>query len=133
MTRKVTNREEAKEVLQEQIDKYGQEYDDEGIDALEAAIKALEQEPCEDAISRNAVLMEIDKYLCGVPFDEKGIDIVIKELPPVNPQPKIGHWIIVDDCEKFIAKCSVCGRIEDSRMVHKYPYCHCGAKMKDGE
>ena len=37
--------EKAKEVLQEQIDRYGQEYDAEGIEALEMAIKALEQEP----------------------------------------------------------------------------------------
>ena len=33
--------EEAKEVLQEQIDRYGEEYDAEGIEALEMAIKAL--------------------------------------------------------------------------------------------
>jgi hypothetical protein len=33
--------EEAREVLQEQIDKYGQEYDTEAIDALEVAIEAL--------------------------------------------------------------------------------------------
>ena len=46
------------------------------------------------------------------------------------PKEKVGHWIIIDDCEKFIAKCSVCGRIEDSRRVHKYRYCHCGARMK---
>lgn len=44
-------------------------------------------------------------------------------------EPKTGHWIVIDDCEKFIAKCSECGRIEDSRMISKYPYCHCGAKM----
>ena len=48
-------------------------------------------------------------------------------------RPK-GKWIIVDDCEQFIAKCSVCGRIEDSRMVKDYPFCHCGADMrKDAE
>lgn len=35
--------ERAKKVLQEQIDRYGQEYDAEGIEALEMAIKALEQ------------------------------------------------------------------------------------------
>ena len=55
-------------------------------DCVRLAINALEQFPCTDAISRQAVLMEIDKYLCGVPFEEKGIDIVIKELPPVIPQ-----------------------------------------------
>ena len=36
-------KERAKEVLQEQIDRYGQEYDAEGIEALDMAIKALEQ------------------------------------------------------------------------------------------
>ena len=36
-------KEKAKKVLQEQIDRYGQEYDAEGIEALEMAIKALEQ------------------------------------------------------------------------------------------
>ena len=43
---------------------------------------------------------------------------------------KIGHWIIIDDCELFMAKCSECGEIVDSRMISKYPYCYCGAKMK---
>ena len=37
------NEERAKKVLQDQIDRYGQEYDAEGIEALEMAIKALEQ------------------------------------------------------------------------------------------
>lgn len=55
------------------------------VEAFDMAIQALEQQPCENAISRQAVLMEIDKYLCGVPFLEKGIDVVIKELPPVTP------------------------------------------------
>jgi hypothetical protein len=35
--------EEAKKVLQKQIEIYGMEYDDEGIEALEFAIKGLEQ------------------------------------------------------------------------------------------
>ena len=43
-----------------------------------------------------------------------------------------GEWIIIDDTEKFIAKCSVCGRIEDSRRVSEYPFCHCGADMRGG-
>ncbi len=57
----------------------------------------------------------------------KGFELGLKKAP--IPQPKTGHWIIVDDCEKFIAKCSECGRIEDSRMINTYPYCHCGVKM----
>ena len=63
-------------------------------ECLKMAIKALEQEPCEDAISREAVLMEIDKYLCGVPFGEKGINVVLKELPPVTLKAR---WIPVGE------------------------------------
>ena len=62
-------------------------------------------------------------------FDQGFFADKIRALPPVNPQPKTGHWIIIDDCEHFIAKCSECGRREDSRMISLYPYCHCGAKM----
>lgn len=51
----------------------------------------------------------------------------------LNPKIKQGEWIIIDDTEKFIAKCSICGRIEDSRMVKDYPFCHCGAEMRGDE
>ena len=44
-----------------------------------------------------------------------------------------GEWIIIDDTEQFIAKCSICGRIEDSRMIKDYPFCHCGADMRGEE
>lgn len=69
---------------------------------------AEQQKPCEDAISRQAVLMEIDKYLCGVPFEEKGIDKVIKDLPLVTPAEKVGHWIKIDDCSNSGYYCSEC-------------------------
>lgn len=90
-----------------------------------------EQQPCEDCISRAEAL----KY-SHIEYDDDGVGhkVIyaedIEELPSVTPQPKIGKWIIIDDCEQFIAKCSECGRIEDSRMISKYPYCHCGAKME---
>lgn len=75
--------------------------------ALDMAIESLSQEPCEDAISRQAVLDEAFE----VDTKEYGrIDVVrvdaIDALPPVTPQPKMGRWI--DD------KCSICGKgIED--------------------
>lgn len=50
-------------------------------------------------------------------------------IDALKQEAKTGHWIIIDDCEQFIAKCSECGEIVDSRMISKYPYCHCGAKM----
>lgn len=70
------------------------------------------------------VMYGFDMYIaCGVIDDAPTIDVV-----PV----KHGHWIIIDDVEKFIAKCSVCGRVEDTRQINDYPYCHCGAKMDGG-
>lgn len=117
---------------------------------VEEIMAALEQQPCEIAISKQKVIDEIEyeleminSALDSMTLDFNAREILrqrrgeameilnsIQQLPPVTPQPKTGHWIIVDDCEHFIAKCSECGRIEDSRMINKYPYCHCGAKMK---
>lgn len=45
---------------------------------------------------------------------------------------KRSYWDIIDDCEHFIAKCSNCGNIEDSRLLpNKCP--KCSAIMKTGE
>jgi hypothetical protein len=109
-------------------------------EVCDLAIKALEQEPCEDCISRQAAIDGADTIIAR---DTSGNNDVVKAmtawksyvegLPSVTPQAKIGHWILVDDCERFIAKCSECGRTEDSRMIYKYPFCHCGAKMQEVE
>lgn len=101
-------------------------------EAVKVAIEVLEQEPCEDAVSRQAVLIELDKYLSGVSFDEKGIDVVIKELPPVSPQPKMGQWIFVDKAKEH-AHCSECdyGNVDllDGRPHNYCP--SCGTKMQE--
>ena len=65
-----------------------------------------EQEPCEDAISRPAVLdamyelCDIGETLNENPWrDNPHIDAIadaINNLPPVNPQPKTGHWEVLD-------------------------------------
>ena len=81
-----------------------------------------------------------DDFLSYFRLDDNGETLVLTDmrgytravrLLPYEERPQ-GEWIIIDDTEKFIAKCSVCGRIEDSRMVNDYPYCRCGAKMKGG-
>lgn len=64
-------------------------------EALDMAIKALEQQPCGDAISRQAVLEQTynwskDEFLRVTnPFDY--LRKRINSLPPVNPQPKTGY------------------------------------------
>ena len=41
-----------------------------------------------------------------------------------------GYWKIIDDCEKFVAECSVCGRKEDSRVIRSLKRCpECGARL----
>lgn len=94
--------------------------------------KVPKQEPCEDYISRayiEPVVEELENICYNAPQEVLELLAKIKNAPPVNPQSKMGHWIIIDDCELFMAKCSKCGEIVDSRMINKYPYCHCGAKM----
>ena len=120
-------------------------------DAVEI-IKALEQEPCEDAISRQKAQAELknceivnmrdeDDNFIGY-YNADTVDSIVLNLPPVTPQPKIGHWILkrtfptklYDEYLKEY-KCSECYRgirCTESQLVN-YPYCHCGAKMAESE
>lgn len=57
---------------------------------LGKAIKALEQEPCEDAVSRRAVNEIInDAYYLKLD-DGAALQESIHQLPSVTPQPKMG-------------------------------------------
>lgn len=110
--------------------------------------RLLEQEPCEDAVSRQAVLEKLHEY-----FDplEDGEDVCpadvyheIKVLPSVTPQLKTGHWImpVQDDGMSepicYQVRCSECGFDLDPQTWHmelyQYgadKYCpNCGAKME---
>ncbi len=62
--------------------------DDEDREAVEVCIKALEQEPCDDCISRQAVIESIKKQ-----YTEHNELIPewlsIGDLPPVSPQQKV--------------------------------------------
>ena len=62
----------------------------EQVDALEMAIKTLEQQPCEDCISREAVDEYITNLLSGYLYDEErtrleDLTAYIWELPSVQP------------------------------------------------
>lgn len=87
---------------------------------------------CDDAINRILKRMWNCRGKHTTSIDKVAMEQIIRdELPPVTPKQKYGKWIVIDDCEQFIAKCSECGRLYDSRLISKYPYCHCGAKMFD--
>lgn len=88
-------------------------------------------------MSRKEAIKTIQEFyypiLSAFWLDEKkdvlanALEMAIEALKEERPH---GEWIIIDDCEKFIARCSVCGRILDSRMVKDYPFCRCGADMR---
>ncbi len=64
------------------------------------AIKALEQEPCDDCVSRQAVIdevKEIAEWHSGDAFNEDRVITHMKMLPPVLPKREQGEWIRVED------------------------------------
>ena len=85
----------------------------------EALTDILEQEPCDVAINRQAVIGLIADY-------DLSMEQVVKSifaLPPVTPEPKTGHWIYKNLKGQF---CSIC----DEQSVWRFNYCpSCGARM----
>ncbi len=92
-------------------------------DCVRVAIKALEQEPCEDAISREDAIKR-----CWFGMTSFLIADNLRKLPPVTPQPKTGHWIKISPAE--IYECSECGQNVMTSDICAYKFCHgCGSKM----
>lgn len=129
-------REEAYNRIDAIIAKY--EIDDEYVtitngkdyDALRMARKILDQDPCEDAISRQAVL----DLVVANHTELNGVNVVmysplckdIKQLPSVNPT-KTGHWIKMDRYDPYWYMCSECCRRTDEETN----FCPgCGARME---
>jgi len=102
---------------------------------------ALEQEPCENCISREAI-NELQKYRynCG---DTSIICISlnsINELPSVIPKQKIGHWIFHKPFDKGHKNCNECIECSQCHTWYGYdcyiktPYCpNCGLRMANSE
>jgi len=85
------------------------------------------------AISRQAVIDAIDKWvknmgvLVALPVNEvTPLFESIHELPPVNPQPKVGHWIVYDVHGHKACKCSECDKDAGYPCYDKY-CSHCGS------
>jgi len=145
-------REEAIEIIKAYREKLNNSVSnqlDGDIKALDMAISALEQEPCEDAVSRDAVLKTLDNM--DKALDENRtveeykalLKECYKELPSVTQ--KSGKWITEEIGEGRKVYCSECkesavfeyvrdGDIYSSYghgVVKKTKYCpNCGAKME---
>ena len=85
------------------------------------------QEPCADAISRQAVLDYIDEMPSDLTADGRRMirrrtleEYISDTLPPVTPQPKTGHWIDAGSGQE----CSECGSVHDT-ATNYCPDCGC--------
>lgn len=122
--------------------------------AIDMAIKALEQQPCEDeCITKAEAINTIHKTIYGF-FDiadddseepindkdkllltiNKAISNAVKALPSVTPQPKMGKWIFVhplqeDDEGAYMCSCCGIGNWGIDPKVDKYCF-NCGADME---
>ena len=104
-----------------------------------ACNRILDQETCEEAISREDALMCMTgEYVSDMTY--KPEDIISKHiqrlraLPPVQPKIKTGHWIYKD----YNWWCSECNETPKTMgyvgtadfMTEHFKFCnHCGAKM----
>ena len=95
---------------------------------------ALEQEPCEDAVSRAEALkgyIEVERADGVEIYSDKVVPIeYINNLPPVTPQPKTGRWVWCAGSHQ----CSNCK--EYTCFSHKklLRYCpNCGARMVESQ
>lgn len=103
-------------------------FKDENIDTAVSRIMELDGEPCEDCISRTAVLDLMKKKWVEENEVIKSDDI--KRLPSIQPEIKTGHWINGDSI------CPCCGESKfkdldaDIWADWQPNYCpNCGAKM----
>ena len=97
-------------------------------EVIDIAIKALGQEPCEDAISRQAALDAIDRWCMGE--GDEGIYTIVENLPFVTPQPKTGHWIDTGEPNEIWDERYICSECK-SDVVGSANYCPtCGARME---
>ena len=96
--------------------------------------KLLKQQPCEDCVSREAVLDIVNN-----PLNIRLADI-IQALPSVTPKEKTGHWIkrhytklngirfSMDVCNQCFEEFSY----DHETGIGTYNYCpNCGAKMEE--
>lgn len=97
------------------------------------AIKALEKEPCEDCISRQAVeeiTWEMPNYTDALNVLTEVRDKV-RVLPSVTPQQKVGKWIRVDKDKLKCSECEIIHFIAQYTRSANINYCpNCGAKME---
>jgi hypothetical protein len=101
-------------------------------------VRVLEQEPCEDAISREEAFEALNS-LNGTAELDMAFE-AIEKLPPVTPIRKKGEWCKQNDDYFDWYECSECGYGSEGEMQYsseyevRTKYCpNCGAEMESEE
>lgn len=91
----------------------------------------LEQKPCDDSISRAAAVKVASGYCHPANIAKE-----LAKLPPVQPQPKTGHWFYDKSIDNW--RCSECNETPKTMgycgsanfMAKHFKFCnHCGVRM----
>lgn len=132
MTREETiKRVQATLTYMESLDADEEEQKD--IEAYRMAIKVLEQEPCEDCISRAQALSDYADWY-GYGYRDNTFYKHLKDMPPVTPQPKTGHWVSILNKKglEIAVRCDCCGN--SPKHAIRSDFCpNCGAKMVESQ
>lgn len=97
----------------------------------EVCIKALEQEPCNDAINRQTVLDEISDYNNDLDYTTNELYDRVKRMSSVNTQSKTGQWSHDGSHWKNRFICSECGYKLFDEPTNYCP--NCGARMVESQ
>ncbi len=118
---------------------YEEDCENMSIGECRKRLEALEQKPCEDAISREKLIKDLNFLYNKDGFIKdtraKRTIETIMEQSLVTPQPKTGHWIYdyVSADGHRVYHCSECGcylKPKHSEPLSSYKWCSlCGAKM----
>ena len=101
-------------------------------------IEIEKEEPCEDAISRQALIEKATSWDKHFADSERCVSLTdIQNAPSVTPKQKIGRWIVKEgfDGDEYY-DCSECGEsfclIDGTPTDNLYNYCpNCGAKLTE--
>ena len=109
-------------------DKIAELYDTKNEKKCKEILEALEQESCEDCISREYILSKAYAYGNGLEPEGYCVEVEdIQQAPSVQPKVMTGHWFY----KNGIRYCEFCGA---SNSTAYDSYCpNCGAKMTESE